>query len=147
MSPEEATLYRRRFFDTYPSLKRWHYGERRAWLRGGTETRTLSGRRRMDVQRLTDRLNSPVQGTGVDGLKLSLVLLWERRDECPGAVPILVCHDEVVVACDAEQAAGAKTWLEKAMIEGMNAVMNSTGKARVPVEVDARIARRWGEGN
>jgi DNA polymerase I-like protein with 3'-5' exonuclease and polymerase domains len=27
----------------------------------------------------------------------------------------------------------------------MDCVMNSTGKARVPVEVEARIATSWGE--
>jgi DNA polymerase I-like protein with 3'-5' exonuclease and polymerase domains len=59
----------------------------------------------MDIEKLTDRLNAPVQGTGADRLKLALALLWERRDECPGAFPVLVCHDEVVVECDAEQAA------------------------------------------
>jgi DNA polymerase I-like protein with 3'-5' exonuclease and polymerase domains len=97
MSLEEATLYRRRFFETYPGLKSWHDDARRAWLRGGTDTRTLTGRRRMDVQKLTDRLNAPVQGTAVDGLKLALALLWERRYKCPEAVPVLVCHDEVAV--------------------------------------------------
>jgi DNA polymerase I-like protein with 3'-5' exonuclease and polymerase domains len=100
----------------------------------------------MDIERLTNRLNAPVQGTGADGLKLALTLLWERRGECPSAVPVLVCHDEAVVECDAEQAADAKAWLEKAMIGGMDAVMNSAGKARVPVEVEARIARSWAEG-
>ena len=59
---------------------------------------------------------------------------------------MLVCHDEAVVECDAEQAADAKAWLEKAMIEGMDALMNSTGKARLPVEVEARTVRSWGEG-
>ena len=54
MSLEEASVYRRRFFETYPGLKRWHERERRAWLCGETETRTLSGRRRTEVQRLTD---------------------------------------------------------------------------------------------
>ena len=29
----------------------------------------LPGRRRMDVGKLTDRFNAPVQGTGADGLK------------------------------------------------------------------------------
>jgi hypothetical protein len=29
-------------------------------------------------------------------------LLWERRDECLGAGPVLVCHDEVVVECDVQ---------------------------------------------
>jgi DNA polymerase I len=145
MSLEEATLYRRRFFETYPDLKRWHDSERLAWQRGDTETRTLTGRRRMDVERLTDRLNAPVQGTGVDGLKLALVLLWERRNECPGAVPVLVCHDELVVECDAEQAADIKAWLENVMIEGMDAVINGTDEVHVPVEVDARITTSWGE--
>jgi DNA polymerase-1 len=85
--------------------------------------------------------------TGADGLKLALALLWERRGECAGAVPVLVCHDEVVVECDAEQAAHASAWLGKAMIEGMDVVLNSTDGTQVPVEVEARIARSWGEGS
>jgi DNA polymerase I len=145
MSLEEAALYRRRFFETYPGLKRWHGYERRAWQRGETETQTLTGRRRIDVDRLTDRLNAPVQGTGADGLKLALALLWERREKCPGAVPVLVCHDEILVECDREQAADTKVWLERAMIEGMETVLNGTDKVDVPVEVETRIARSWGD--
>jgi DNA polymerase I len=145
MSSEEAVHYRKRFFQTYPDLKRWHDDERRSWQLGDTETRTLTGRRRMDVERLTDRLNAPVQGTGADGLKLALALLWEQRNECPGAAPILVCHDEIVVECDTGQQADAQAWLEKAMIEGMDAVMTVMDEVHVPVEVEARIARSWGE--
>jgi DNA polymerase I len=96
---------------------------------------------------LADRLNAPVQGTGADGLKLALALLWDRRDECPGAVPVLVCHDEVVVECDAEKAADAKAWLEKAMVEGMETVLNGTDELDVLVEAEARIARGWGDGD
>jgi DNA polymerase-1 len=147
MGLEEAALYRRRFFQTYHGLKRWHDNERRAWLCGDTETRTLTGRRRMDVERLTDRLNAPVQGTGADGLKLALALLWERRDEFSGAAPVLVCHDEIVIECDPEQAVDAKALLKRAMIEGMDTVMNYTDEVDVPVEVEARIARSWGEGS
>jgi DNA polymerase I len=147
MSLEEASLYRRRFFQTYPGLKRWHEHERRSWQRGDTETPTLTGRRRTNIERLTDRLNAPVQGTGADGLKLALTLLWERRGECPGAVPVLVCHDEIVVECDAEQAAAAKIWLEKAMIEGMDTVMNGTDERSLLVEVESRIDSSWGVGS
>jgi DNA polymerase I len=142
---EEAALYRKRFFETYTGLKRWHDNERRAWQRGETETRTLTGRRRKDVVRLTDRLNAPVQGTGADGLKHALALLWERRGECPRVVPVLVCHDEMVVECDEDRGEETKRWLEKAMIDGMNAVLNGTNEVDVPVEVEARIARSWGE--
>jgi hypothetical protein len=35
-------------------------------------------------------------------------LVWERRDECPGAVPVIACHDEVVVECDADKAEEGK---------------------------------------
>jgi DNA polymerase I len=145
MSLEEATLYCRRFFEAYPGLKRWHERERRAWYRGETETRTLTGRRRTSVGKLTDRLNAPVQGTGADGLKLALVLLWERRGECPGAVPVIVCHDEVVVECEAEQAADVKAWLEKMMIEGMEEVLNGPAVEGlcVPVEVETQVAKTW----
>ena len=97
------------------------------------------------MQRLTDRLNTPVQGTGADGLKLALALLWERRDECPGAVPVLVCHDEIVVECDAEQAVDVKAWLERVMVEGVDAVLNGMKEELVPVEVEGRIVRSWGE--
>ena len=100
----------------------------------------------MNVEKLTDRLNAPVQGTAADGLKLALALLWECRDKCPGAVPVLVCHDEVVVECETEQAADAKAWLGRAMIEGMEAIMNSADEVGAPVEVETRIARSWGEG-
>jgi len=39
------------------------------------ETCALTGRRRMDVEKPTDCLNAPIQGAGVDGLKLALALL------------------------------------------------------------------------
>lgn len=59
-----------------------------------------------------------------DGLKAALALLWERRNEYPGAVPILAVHDEIVVECDEDQAEKAAGWLEKAMIDGMNGVLS-----------------------
>jgi DNA polymerase I-like protein with 3'-5' exonuclease and polymerase domains len=74
-------------------------------------------------------------------------LLWKRSGECPGAVPVFVCHDEIVVECDAEQAAEAKGWLEEAMIEVMDAVIKGIGTLPVPVEIEVRIARSWGEGS
>jgi DNA polymerase I-like protein with 3'-5' exonuclease and polymerase domains len=61
-------------------------------------------------------------------------------------VPVLVCHDEVVVECDPEQATDVKTWLEKVMTERMEAILNGTDEVDVPVEVEARIATSWGEG-
>jgi DNA polymerase I len=151
MSKEEAERYWREFFETYPGLKAWHDREYLQLKKhGSTETRTLTGRRRTGVTKLTERLNSPVQGTGADGLKLALALLYERRDECLGAVPILAAHDEVVVECDEEQAEEVKAWLVKAMVDGMEEVLNSgldtDNLERVPVKVEAEVVDSWGEG-
>jgi len=32
------------------------------------------------VKSFSEKLNTPVQGKGADGLKLALALLWERRE-------------------------------------------------------------------
>jgi DNA polymerase-1 len=151
MTHAEAERYWREFFEIYPGLRAWHDREYRQLKKyGKTETRTLTGRRRTGVTKLTERLNSPVQGTGADGLKLSLALLYERRGECSGAVPILAVHDEVVVECPEEQAEEVKSWLVKAMVDGMEEVLNSgldtDHPERVPVKVKVEVVDRWGEG-
>jgi DNA polymerase I-like protein with 3'-5' exonuclease and polymerase domains len=74
-------------------------------------------------------------------------LLWERRDECPRTVPVLPCHDEVIVECDEDRGEETKRWLDKAMIDGMEAVLTGTDEVGVPVEIEGRIARSWREGS
>jgi DNA polymerase-1 len=96
LTEAQAGQYRRAFFDAYPALRRWHTkvgstGDR------PIETYTLTGRRCLSVERFNEKLNLGVQGTGADGLKLALALLWERREQVPSAVPVLAVHDEIVV--------------------------------------------------
>ena len=146
MTSKEAERYWRGYFQTYPGLKAWHDREYREFKKGSTETRTLTGRRRTGIAKLTERLNSPVQGTGADGLKLALALLWERRDECPGAVPILAVHDEIVVEYDEKDVDKAEAWLKKAMIDGMDEVVNGlkADGPSVPIEVEIESGGSWG---
>ena len=92
----------------------------------------------------TEKINHPVQGTAADGMKLALALLWERRDECSGAVPILAVHDEIVIECDADRAKEAKDWPVRAMKDGMHAVVNKE-EPHVPIEVEASISETWGD--
>jgi DNA polymerase-1 len=138
LSAAEAERYRRAFFKSYPGLVTWHRRVGQSWDRAA-ETRTLAGRRRLDVKRFTEKLNTPVQGTGADGLKLALALLWERREEVPGAFPVLVVHDEIVIECDAGQAEAVSLWLKTAMVDGMAELL-----APVPVEVEVKVATTWG---
>ena len=86
-----------------------------------------------------------MQGTGADGLKFALTLLYERRAESPGAVPILAVHDEIVVECDEADAQKVEAWLEKAMVDGMDGVLNAPDVEgpRVPVEVEVESGTSW----
>ena len=135
LTEPQAAAYRRKFFQVYPGLAARH---RRAGD-APRDTRTVTGRRRLAVARFTERLNTPVQGTGADGLKATLALLWERRAACPGAVPVLAVHDEIVVEADADRADEAKAWLVSAMVDGMAPLADP-----VPVEVEATVARTLG---
>jgi DNA polymerase-1 len=137
LTERQAQEYRGAFFAAYPGLARWHAKVGRTGD-SPIETRTLAGRRRRGVVRFNDKLNCPVQGTGADGLKKALALLWQRRAECPGAVPVLVVHDEIVVECDAGRAEAVAAWLKHAMLDGMAPLVRP-----VPVEVEVRAAPTW----
>jgi DNA polymerase-1 len=138
LSEDQAKQYRGAFFRAYPGLARWHRGVGRTGDRA-IDTRTLTGRRRQGVVRYSDKLNTPVQGTGADGLKLALALLWERRSACPGAFPVLAVHDEVVVERDAAQADAVTAWLRTAMLDAMAPLVEP-----VPVAVEVRAGPTWG---
>jgi DNA polymerase-1 len=138
LSEADAARYRRAFFAAYPGLGRWH---RREGQSRKAECRTLAGRRRLldNKTPYTHRLNSPVQGTEADGAKLAMALLWERREQCPGAFPVLFGHDEIVIEADADQADAAAAWLKGAMLDAMGPLLDP-----VPVEVEETAAPTWG---
>ena len=135
LTEAEAGSYRDAFFQAYPGLRRWH----RSVRDGPTDTHTLTGRRVRGVERFNEKLNLPVQGTGADGLKMALALLWERRAECPDAVPVLAVHDEIVVECDSGRTSQTADWLRKAMLEAVAPLIDP-----VPVEVEVMAGRTWG---
>jgi DNA polymerase-1 len=135
LTPEQAEEYRAAFFKAYPGLRRWHNSIPDRPI----ETQTLAGRRRQNVTKFTEKLNTPVQGTGADGLKTALALLWERRADCPGAVPVLAVHDELVVEVDRDRADAAAAWLRQALLDGMAPLLDP-----VPVEVAVASAPTWG---
>jgi DNA polymerase I len=147
MTLEEARRYRRRFFETYPGLKAWHESQWHQHKQGSTTTRTLSGRRRRQVRRFTERVNAPVQGTGADGQKLALALLYERRHECPGAFPIACVHDEIVAECAEGDVDATAAWLERAMVDGLAEVLalGDSEDYLVPVEAEVKAGKTWGD--
>jgi DNA polymerase-1 len=145
---ERATEYREKFFATYPGLAKWHretgrtLREAKSRGEGGIVVETLAGRKRW-VEGLTAALNTPVQGTGADGLKAAVAVLYKRLLERGlwGEVRIvLLVHDEVVVEAPIPLAIEATHLLTEAMREGMEAVVKG-----VPIEVEAGIYSDWGQ--
>jgi DNA polymerase-1 len=155
LTDAQARGYREAFFKAYPGLRRWHD-------RVGSAVKTAFnrdpnarhdaftvGRRRLSLAvgggskenrfpNVSEALNHPVQGTAADGFKAAVGLLWERRAECPSAVPVLFVHDEIVVECDAGEAEKAEAWLRAAMLDGMAPFADP-----VPVEVEVGTGRTW----
>jgi DNA polymerase-1 len=135
MTEEQATDYRDKFFRTYTGLRRWHRGQ----PDGTIDTRTITGRRRLGVTRYTEKLNTPVQGSGADGLKLAMAHMHERRDQAPaGAFPVLTVHDEIVIEFPSDGAEAARSWLVTAMEDGMKEILR-----KVPVVVEAAVSDTW----
>jgi DNA polymerase-1 len=55
------------------------------------------------------------------------------------AVPVLFCHDEIVIEAEVSQAEAAAAWLRQAMLDGMTPLIDP-----VPVEVEVETAPTWG---
>jgi DNA polymerase-1 len=135
LSPAEARRLVERFFAAFPRLRAWQARQHNA---GVSDVRTRSGRLRAAVRRPTERMNTPVQGTAADGLKAALGLLWEQRKRLGSAEPVIVCHDEVVLECDAGEAEHVATVAAALLRRGMGRFLQ-----QVPVEVEVVVCRDW----
>jgi DNA polymerase-1 len=124
LTEAQATAHRQQFFHAYPGLARWH-AQTGACLEeaGEIETRTLAHRRRGGVSSFTVALNSPVQGTGADGLKLALARLFAHRSEAPEARLIACVHDEIVAECPEAAAEQTAVWLQQHMTTAMTDIL------------------------
>jgi DNA polymerase-1 len=145
------------YFATYPKVQEYRKRTAEEALKIGLLRTPIGRLRRFEDASLMKpyerkavkraAMNFPIQGACADGQKLALALLYERRHECPGAVPVLAVHDEIVVECHWDQVAEVEAWLKKAMVDGMDEVLNASelDGPRVPVEVEVKTGRTWGE--
>lgn len=139
LSLEEAQSIRERFFSYYTGFREWHERVKRE-LRDFKESRghTLLGRVYV-AHTFPDGVNYPIQGTGADLLKLS-VLMFDADLRREGLVARLVnlVHDEIVVECEQEKAEQVADALVRAMKHAGRIVLK-----QVPVEVEIMINQRW----
>lgn len=143
----EAQEYWKRFFDVYPGVKRWREKESRAFDAGYRHTRTLKGRRRLDVDTKTKRWNTPIQGLAADTLKAIAIAVYERREEISGLEIVGLVHDEVLLLVPEEHADAAAEWLTEIMEGVGDSVVNEDRpqEDRVSIKADTSVCVSWGD--
>ena len=138
MSLSQAQQFKLRFFRSYQGFNIYYQQQKSSRTR---QLSTLSGRIRRfssGYASLTQKLNSPVQGTAADVIKRALVEL--TVDLARTGAQIVACiHDEIVLEVAADQAESAKAILEQVMVEAGRHYLPD-----VPVAVEAAIADSWG---
>ena len=148
ISRREAAQFIERYFDRYPGVKTFMDMTVQKGYRDGYAV-TLMGRRRQltelksanaNIRSFGERaaMNTPVQGTAADIIKLSMVRVHRAlRDEGLSARLILQVHDELIVECPPEEVAQVEALLRRCM-EGAAAL-------QVPLKTDVHSGESWYE--
>jgi DNA polymerase-1 len=149
----QARKFRKAFFDGYTGIAGWHEFTLESGKRM-KETRTIWGRRRSffgNDKAHNEYLNTPVQGSGADGLKNAIRLVYEKCRALNGGKPPLLgkgavvgmvhmVHDEIILEHrdDPEIEKAAQKALHDGMIEGIAPMM-----ARVPTVAEVGGGYSW----
>ena len=140
MSKEEAEKAHTAFFQHYQGLRRWHQTTKARGTYDAT-VRTVSGLvrnmgRETGGWKLTNALNTPVQGSGAEVLLLALAKL-------PAALVGLDCrvvhhvHDEIILECGNADVDAAKLVLQEAMTAAFDELFPGNGISADLVEAHA----------
>ncbi|RME23792.1 MAG: DNA polymerase I [Deltaproteobacteria bacterium] len=146
----EAKAYMDGYFARYPEVRRYM---ERAVQEGSTRgyAETLFGRRRplrgLDSRNFNVRsgaeriaINTPVQGTAADLIKLAMIRVADRLGrEHPDATLLLQVHDELLVeAPEADTEAVGRLLVEE---------MQGVAELAVPLVVDLGVGTNWDEAH
>jgi len=142
---QEATAVRQQWLDTYYGVKSWH--RRLATEADKTAGQLVSirvpvsGLRRFlpgDMNRLTVRANTPIQGAGAAILKHSLGTLWKDLQGSDEAKLCGAVHDELILLV---RNGKEDKWVEilRAAMEGAEAKWLGD----VPAVADVQTGKTW----
>jgi DNA polymerase I len=150
ISRDEAKNYIEQYFNRHPGVKR--YIEKTiAEVKEKGYVSTLFGRKRAipeirsknsNIRQLGERLaiNSPMQGTAADIIKIAMINIWKRlRDEGLKSSMILQVHDELLFEVPEQEIGGLSDVVRREM-EG-----NIT--LAVPVIVGIKYGKNWAEAH
>ena len=148
VSQQEAKEFIARYFAKYPGVKRFMDGAAADGQQNGYAL-TMMGRRRylpeLKSSQATVRefgkraaMNTPVQGTAADIIKLAMVRVDEalRREKLQSRL-ILQVHDELLLECPPEEVETAARLLR----ESMEGVLTLS----VPLQADVHQGENWAE--
>ena len=145
----ESENFVKRYFEQLPGVKQYIEDTKKLAASQGFVT-TLLGRRRyfpalrgmmnaqMRAREEREAINSPIQGTAADIMKLAMIKLPPALIHAGLKSKILLqVHDELLLECPAEE-------LEKAR-EVVQQVMENAYPLEIPLETEARSGINWGE--
>lgn len=142
----EAARFIEEYFKQYPGVRRWLDETIEAAKEMGYVTTLLQRRRYVpelassdqNTRRAAERaaINTPVQGSAADLIKLAMVRL-DPLLEASGARMLLQVHDELLVEAAAESADEIAALMKRKMEEAM--------RLDVPLKVDVGIGNNWAE--
>ncbi|MBD3174913.1 MAG: DNA polymerase I [Armatimonadia bacterium] len=147
MSRDEAKAFIERYFERYSGVKRF-IDDTIEQARTDGYVVTLLGRRRNlpdinsgapQARAAAERtaVNTPIQGTAADLIKMAMRKVQEEVADWPDAHMLLQVHDELVF----EVPEGKEQKLAEAVI----GLMESPLELDVPIVVDAKAGPSWGE--
>ena len=145
---EEAAAFIRTYFEKYPGIQQY-VSETVQKVRDLGYAETLFGRRRyipeinstnFNVRNAAERaaINMPVQGTAADIIKVAMNRLdgeMQRREM--RSMLTLQVHDELIFECPGEEIED----IRRLCVD----IMPASLEMRVPLKVDTKIGRNWGE--
>ena len=150
VSVKEADAFIKNYLATFPGVKQYMDGTIAQGREQGYVT-TLFGRRRalpelasknFNLRALGERMamNTPIQGTAADVIKLAMVKVWQRlRAEKLEAKLILQVHDELIVEAPKAEA--------KAVCRILQEEMQNVVEFAVPLTADVNTGKTWLEAH
>lgn len=148
ISKKEAAAYIEQYFETYPGIKKFLDTAVEDAKKNGYVT-TMYGRRR-PIPELTSSnfmqrsfgervaMNSPIQGTAADIMKIAMIRVWERlhRENLQSRL-ILQVHDELLIETLKDEVEQVRQILTEEM--------QHAAKLAVTLEIDLHTGENWYE--
>ncbi len=150
ISRKEAAEYIEQYFATYPKVKEY-LDKLVADAKESGYITTMFGRRRpipeLSSSNFMQRsfgervaMNSPIQGTAADIIKIAMIKVWRALKEAGlSSKLILQVHDELVIETKIHELDAVKTILEKNMREAADLA--------VDLAVDLQVGANWYEAH